>query len=339
MSASPENKSDKKAGKRFQHLMDNNKFVFVLSLLIAFFIWVAVAMYKSPQESFTVYNIPITIDTENSIVSQRGYVNFWQSDEKIDVTVTGPRYMVTALTADDILVTAVLNSVSSAGISELELRVTLMENSQELTISAMSKTSIEVYFDAELEKDFDVQIDTDVFQDHLPEGYDMTAELTVSTVKLKGPETEVNKIISVVANPQLADEMLYKTTILPVDLNLEGATAADTVSVNKYIEIVEGQEYFVNVNISRQAALAPNVQFTGTAPDSVEVAYSMDSIAVNIDTEYDYEEQQLDVLTLDYADLPSGETVYTVKLADVPLPQGVSLVDPSATLLVTVTVS
>ena len=105
--------------------MENNKFVFLLSLIIAFGVWVAVAMYKSPQESFTIYNVPIQIDTENSIVSQKGYINFWQSDDKIDVTVNGPRYMINTITADDLIVTANLNSVDSAGISQLNLKVEL----------------------------------------------------------------------------------------------------------------------------------------------------------------------------------------------------------------------
>ena len=125
----------------------------LVSLVIAFFIWVAVAMYASPEESYTIYNIPITVNTENSLVSQKGYKNFWQSDEAIDVTVTGPRYLITSLTPDDIIVSANLNTVDSSGVSQLALRVGLRQESQDITISQQSKTHVDIYFDAELEKE------------------------------------------------------------------------------------------------------------------------------------------------------------------------------------------
>ncbi|MBQ8209322.1 MAG: hypothetical protein IJZ35_01915 [Clostridia bacterium] len=338
MSNSPEKKEARK-GFSFRKLMDNNKFVFLISLIIAFFIWVAVAMYKSPEESYTIYNVPITISTENSIVSQKGYTNFWQSDEKIDVTVTGPRYLVTALTADDLLVSANLNTVDSAGISELDLKVSLKENSTEITISEMSKTTIEVYFDVESEKEFDIVIDSNQIPEHIAQDYDFeSAELTVSTVALKGPETEINKIVSVVANPKFPAELMYATQTLEVDLSLEGASAADTVSVNEYVNKVDEVDYFVKVNISRTAQLVPDVAFTGNKMNDVIVEYDVEQIGVKIDTEYEPVADKLTLLTLDYQAIEAGEHKYRVKLADV-LPSGVTVTDEIDTVEVTVTVS
>ncbi len=336
MSKTPEAKKEHKGLGR---LMDNNKFVFLISLIIAFGIWVAVAMYKSPEESYTIYNVPITIATENSIVSQKGYTNFWQSDEKIDVTVTGPRYLVTALTADDLLVSANLNTVDSAGVSELDLKVSLRDNSSEITISEMSKTSIEVYFDVEREKEFDIVIDSNSIPEHIAQDYTFEgAELTVSTVLLTGPETEINKIVSVVANPEFSDELMFSTQTLEVALSLEGASAADTVSVNKYVNYVNETEYFVKINISRTAILTPVVSFTGNRTSEVTVDFSIDSFNVKIDTEYDPIEEKLTLLTLDYQQLEKGEHTYNIKLEDV-LPSGITLLDDVDTVNVTVKVA
>lgn len=335
MSNSPAKKETRKG---FGRLMDNNKFVFLISLIIAFFIWVSVAMYKSPEESYTIYNVPITIATENSIVSQKGYTNFWQSDEKIDVTVTGPRYLVTVLTADNLLVSANLNTVDSAGISELELKVSLKESSTEITISEMSKTSIEVYFDVESEKEFDIVIDENGIPERIAQDYDFeSAELTVSTVMLKGPETEINKIVSVVANPEFSDELMFSTQTLPVALSLEGASAADTVSVNKYVHEIDETERFVKINISREAQLSSSVSFTGNKLNEVTVDYSVDLLNVKIDTEYDPVDEKLSLMTLDYQELEAGEHTYKIKLADV-LPSGITLLDDIETIDVTVTV-
>lgn len=334
MSKSPEVKNKKKKG--FNDLMNNNKFVLLISVIIAFFVWVSVAMYKTPEESYTIYNVPITIDTENSIVSQKGYVNFWQSDTAIDVTVTGPRYLITSLTADDINVSANLNTVDSAGVFDLSLKVSLKEDSQDISISEQSKTSVEVYFDVQCEKQFDIVIDADAIPERIAQGYEFnSAELTVSTVMLKGPETEINKIVSVVADPQFSEDLMYKTETVPVVLNLEGATAADTVSVNKYVEFVAEQEYFVKISINRYAQFKPNVSFTGTQSGGVSVSYNTDVIDVIVDTQLEMSDS-LTILTVDYSELEEGTNTYQIALSELDLPDGVTLADSEQTVYVNI---
>ncbi|MBR3868252.1 MAG: hypothetical protein IKM66_02970 [Clostridia bacterium] len=332
-------KKEKKV-KTLNDLINNNKFVLFLSLLIAFIIWVAVAMYASPEESFTIYNVPITINTENSLVAQKGYKNFWQSDEKIDVTVTGPRYLITSLTPDDILVSANLNTVDSSGVSQLALKVSLKENSQDITISAQSKTSVDIYFDTELEKKFDIQLDQTLISEKLADGYQLnSADLTVSSVTLKGPETEMNKIVSVIADPQYPEDLLFETITLPVSLSLEGANVSETVSVNKYVTFVEDHEYFVKVNIDKMAELTPEVVFTGEQTGETTVDFNIDKIIAKIDTGFGYDSDTLPVLTVDYSELSEGQNVYSVDASEIELPDGVSLPDSTFTFNIKITFS
>lgn len=336
MSESPKKKKSVKI-KTFNDLMENNKFVLVLSLVISFLVWVAVAMYASPEESYTIYNVPITIDTQNSLVSQKGYTNFWQSDEKIDVTVTGPRYLITSLTPDDVLVSANLNTVDSAGVSELPLKVSLKENSQDITISEQSKTSVEIYFDTELEKEFDIQLDSTLMSDKLAEGYLLnSADLTVSSVTLKGPETEMNKIVSVVADPQYPEDLLFETITLPVSMSLEGANVSETVSVNKYVRFVDDHEYFVKVNIDKIAELTPVVVFTGDQSGETTVKFNIDKIVAKIDTEFGYDSETLPVFTVDYSELSEGQNIYSVDASEIELPEGVNLSDSTITFNINV---
>ncbi len=319
-------------------LMNNNKFVLLLSIFISFLIWVAVAMYASPEESFTIYNVPITVNTENSLVAQKGYKNFWQSDEKIDVTVTGPRYLITSLSPDDILVSANLNTVDSTGISQLALKVSLKENSPDITISAQSKTAVDIYFDTELEKKFDIQLDQTPIAEKLAEGYLLnSADLTVSSVTLKGPETEMNKIVSVVADPQYPEDLLFETITLPVVLNLEGANASETVSVNKYVKFVEDHEYFVKVNIDKMAELIPEVVFTGEQTGETTVEFNIEKVVAEIDTGAGYNSETLPVLTLDYSELSEGQNVYSVEASEIELPDGVKLPDDAFTFDIKIT--
>ena len=326
--------------KSFSNLMDNNKFVLVLSLFIAFLVWVAVAMYASPEESYTIYNVPITVNTENSLVAQKGYKNFWQSDEKIDVTVTGPRYLITSITPDDILVSANLNTVDTAGVSELDLKVNLRERSPDITISAQSKTTVEIYFDTELEKEFDIQMDQELVAAKIAEGYVLNStELTVSKVTLRGPETEMNKIVRVIATPELPEDLLFVTSTIPVTLSFEGANATDTVSANKYVEFVDDAEYFIKADIDRIAELKPEVVFTGEKTGETTVRINSEVIVATIATETGYDSETLPILTLDYSELEPGYNKFTVKSSEIELPEGVKIPEEPFTFEITISLN
>jgi hypothetical protein len=323
--------------KAFNNLINNNKFVLLVSLVIAFFIWVAVAMYASPEESYTIYNIPITVNTENSLVSQKGYKNFWQSDEAIDVTVTGPRYLITSLTPDDIIVSANLNTVDSSGVSQLALRVGLRQESQDITISQQSKTHVDIYFDAELEKEVTIYLDKSVFEDNIAEGFQMnSAELPVTTVKITGPATEVNKVIRAEAAPVLPEDLLFETATIPLDISLQGNSASETVSINQYVKHVDQQEYFVKVNIDRIAELTPSVEFTGEKTGDVTVSFNTETIIAKIDTESGFEGEELPIMTIDYASLKEGNNKFTVKSNEIELPEGVKIPEEEFEFVVTI---
>lgn len=323
--------------KGFNNLINNNKFVLLVSLVIAFFIWVAVAMYASPEESYTIYNIPITVNTENSLVSQKGYKNFWQSDEAIDVTVTGPRYLITSLTPDDIIVSANLNTVDSSGVSQLALRVGLRQESQDITISQQSKTHVDIYFDAELEKEVTIYLDKTVFEDNIAEGFQMnSAELPVTTVKITGPATEVNKVIRAEAAPVLPEDLLFETATIPLDISLQGNSASETVSINQYVKHVDQQEYFVKVNIDRIAELTPSVEFTGEKTGDVTVSFNTETIIAKVDTESGFEGEELPIMTIDYASLKEGINKFTVKSNEIELPEGVKIPEEEFEFVITI---
>lgn len=323
--------------KAFNNLINNNKFVLLVSLVIAFFIWVAVAMYASPEESYTIYNIPITVNTENSLVSQKGYKNFWQSDEAIDVTVTGPRYLITSLTPDDIIVSANLNTVDSSGVSQLALRVGLRQESQDITISQQSKTHVDIYFDAELEKEVTIYLDKTVFEDNIAEGFQMnSAELPVTTVKITGPATEVNKVIRAEAAPVLPEDLLFETATIPLDISLQGNSASETVSINQYVKHAQQQEYFVKVNIDRIAELTPSVEFTGEKTGDVAVSFNTETIIAKIDTESGFEGEELPIMTIDYDSLKEGINKFTVKSNEIELPEGVKIPEEEFEFVITI---
>ena len=51
----------------FESLLNNNRFLLVLSLVIALAIWVWVAIDKSPEVQTVITNVPVKINLENSV--------------------------------------------------------------------------------------------------------------------------------------------------------------------------------------------------------------------------------------------------------------------------------
>ena len=324
--------------KSFNDLMNNNKFVLLLSLVIAWLIWVAVAMYASPEESLTIYNVPITVNTENSLVAQKGYENFWQSDDKIDVTVTGPKYLITSLTPNDILVSANLNTVDKPGISDLALKVSLKEGGQDITISEQSKKAVQIYFDTRMEKEFDINMeDTQILPEKIAEGYSLdSVDLTVTKVMLTGPETEISKIVSVTAAPELPEDLLFETATYPITLSFEGASISETLAINQYVSVVDDQEHFVKISIDKHVQLVPEVVFTGEQSGETEVSFSIETLEAKIATESQYDSETLPVLLVDYADLKKNVNKFQVNTATLKLPDGVKLPEEAVNFEITI---
>ena len=335
--SSPAKKNTRKI-KSFNDLMNNNKFVLLLSLVIAWLIWVAVAMYASPEESLTIYNVPITVNTENSLVAQKGYENFWQSDDKIDVTVTGPRYLITSLTPNDILVSANLNTVDKPGISELALKVSLKEGGQDITISEQSKKAVQIYFDTRMEKEFEIIMeDTQIIPEKIAEGYALdSVDLTVTKVMLTGPETEINKIVSVTAAPELPEDLLFETATYPIKLSFEGTNTSETLAINEYVSVVDEQEHFVKISIDKLVQLAPEVVFTGEQTGETEVSFTIETLEAKIATESQYDSETLPVLLVDYADLKKTVNKFQVNTATLKLPEGVKLPEEAVNFEITI---
>lgn len=108
----------------FSSLFYNNRFVMTFSLATAVVIWLIVAIQFSPQDERVVKDVPVKINMSSNIETFDLQI-FGISDFKVDVTVSGKRYIVASnnLSAEDFVVTANTNYVDSAGKYSLKLDV------------------------------------------------------------------------------------------------------------------------------------------------------------------------------------------------------------------------
>ena len=243
----------------------NKKFLVTLSVICSVLIWATLAINISPVESKTVSSVPITINVDTikenfgldfvEIISPESFRKL-----ELDVKVSGRKYMLTQLTADDFSAVASANkSISKPGSYDFTLLVTCKNPMLDVKIEQNSQ-QIYVKFDRFVEKEFTVS-NVKAVGATIPPDSNLTMGTpytNVSTVSVYGPETEVNQIDSVIVsadiNKELTDGETFDGTIVFLNENGDqlhlnhltvGTDVTETVSVT--IPIRTSKEFKIGV--------------------------------------------------------------------------------------------
>lgn len=181
----------------FQRLMQKNYVIFIFALVISLIIWIYMSFNStSVNTTFTIRDIPIQMELSEES-RDLGLQVFPSGEAKASVTVTGNRTVLGLLNENDITVTAAAGSINSPDSNvTLPVSATKRSSRSNFEINSVSPTSITVTVDYYKESDFQIQ-DGVVF--YLEDGYYGSTSLSVNSVKISGPQTEVLKIKKVKA--------------------------------------------------------------------------------------------------------------------------------------------
>ncbi len=271
----------------FTELLNDKRFVLIISFVISFVLWMWVAIEKSPETQRVISGVPVQINLENSVPQQLGLEVFGNSEFTIDVTVKGKKYVTSSLDADDIVVTANTNYVDSSGVKTLQLKVSQKESDSDYEIASYSSNYIEVYFDTykEVELPIEGKIETNLSK-IVPDSCIVgDTVLSKNTVLISGPATEVNKILSINANIKV-DKVLDKTTTFDPVFKI---VTSDGSSL-EYVKMqTEESDITVTVPVLKEVVLPTVVEFRGAPayfinnPLSYTVYPSKVNVAVPVD--------------------------------------------------------
>ncbi len=193
-------------GVTLRSLFNNNKFVALLSIFCATLLWFAVCMQQTTDFNGTVSNVPVTVSYDNSMAQDLGLELIGDIKTTVDVHVTGTRYAITSLDADDFSARISLSSVTKAGSYILSIEVIPKASSSDYTITSWSPAEVELTFDKIVSKTLPVEIITPNLT--ASEGYLMeTAYADVDYITVTGPQTEVNKIAHCAVNIATEQEL------------------------------------------------------------------------------------------------------------------------------------
>ena len=252
---------EEKAGRRFtlQALFNDNRFVAILSLVLALIMWFVIYLQNTPNSNETISNVPVSISYENSMAQDLGLEIIGDATATVDVNVTGSRYTVQNLTADDFTARVSLSSVTRAGTYTLSIQVIRNVVSDEYTITSWTPEEIQLTFDQIVTRTFPVEVNTPNLT--AADGYLMeTPYADIDYVTVTGPQTEVDQIsrcaVTIDAERELTETLTTSGTIQFYDAagsviyrqNLEYDHDTVTVTIPIYkTRTLDLQVEFVNV--------------------------------------------------------------------------------------------
>ena len=316
-------------------LLSKDYVVFIVSAILAVFLWAYVNVNMTPQVTATIENVPVSIDSA-SLSEIYGISVMDKKDFFVDVTVTGERYIVDREDIkNQINVVADISDVSGSGKTELSLRATT-ENDN-IVIVGLSKQAISVYLDYQDSKSFSVMPNARNESFNLPQGYSYGdfKVTTASKITVKGPATEIEKITGVEAVFDI-DEKAIETKTYNAALKVVSDRYVDTTYVSFFNGKTEINEVKVSVPVLKLARLKTQVDFVGAPSPAYEYSakISVSELQVAMPEKMLESTSTIVIGTINYNTLRPGTNEYEVNTKDIKV-GGVTIMD-EATIKITV---
>ena len=227
-------------------LMQNNKFIFVLAILISFSIWLYSGLGATNDTNVTLSNIPIQIELTDE-ARDNGLQIFSGSEQTASVTVTGNRAVLGAVNESDVTVTAAANTINSPNTYDLAVSASKTNPSANFQItSAVVPSSIRVVVDYFRESTYHIQDNHIVYK--VADGYYGVTSLSSKAVVISGPQTEIygtlTESVETDAELVLYDKNNNKLSTELFTMDVKTVKATVTVLPEKTVEV---KPTFVNI--------------------------------------------------------------------------------------------
>lgn len=300
-------------------IIRNNKILMVFSLLISFGLWVWVSVEKSPIVQKVIADVPVNIELSGSVPEQLNLQIFGDTNFKVDVTVSGKKYVLASIDKDDIIISAVTNYVDSSGTKTLQLKYSVAGGSEEFDIISLSSSYIEVYFDIFKEVELPLQAEfTNDINSLLPEDC-ILGDIVFSkqAVTVSGPASEINRISKVVANVNLTEQLEKNTTLVP-----EIQIITEDGSKLEYSQIDSGSEDItMSISVLKKVTLPASVTFKNAPAnfslDTLKYTVSPSEITAAVPIDLVETLKSIPVAVIDFADITNGLNIFNISSAEI----------------------
>ena len=311
----------KKSKFSLSSIIRNNKILMVFSLLISFGLWIWVSVEKSPIVQKVISDVPVNIELSGSVPEQLNLQIFGDTNYKVDVTVSGKKYVLASIDKDDIVISAVTNYVDSSGKKTLQLKYSVADGSEDFDIIALSSNYIEVYFDIFKQVELPLQAEfTNDINSLLPEDC-ILGDIVFSkqTVTVSGPASEINRISKVVANVNLTEQLEKNTTVVP---EIQIITEDGAKLEYSEIDSESSEDITMSIPVLKKVTLPASVTFKNApanfALDTLEYTVSPDKITAAVPIDLAETLKSIPVAVIDFADITNGFNYFNISSSEIP---------------------
>lgn len=326
-----------------KNLFHSNKFVLVFSLLAAIVSWMIITIVQAPDTEKTISDVAVTIPIEGSAANQLGLdiVDDGNITQKVSVIIKGPNYVVSSLSADDVSVSASLSNVNAPGRFNLELKAAKL-SAGEYEIVGTNPSTILVSFDYIDTKQFTVSAEAEGASaiEGLVAESAVVSDTNYSTLTIKGPRTEMEKIDRVAARASVNQTLSITSTFTAeiVLLDKDGNEISPTAFTITAADGTEVSTVQISVPISKVKEVPVNVTFAndpgGYASDPLEYELSFSTVNIIGPPETIDSINSISLEEIDFFNISPDKDEFEVAPV---LPDGVKLVDQIGTVKVTFT--
>ena len=185
---------------RLGNLIYNKRFTVILSIVIAFAMWLGINMTENPVRTQTFTGVSAAISIEDTVASEMGLgIVTDVASQKFSVTVSGPNYIVSSLKSDDFLLSASVTDVNAAGTYTLDIVASSNSKKNGYTFTEINPKTIDVTFDYIDTKEFTLvpKLVGVSAADGLVAETPVVSDSQQNTITIKGPRTTMEKIATV----------------------------------------------------------------------------------------------------------------------------------------------
>ena len=304
----------------FNRILNNNKALAVVSVIISALIWLFVSVEKSPETTIVIKDIPITISSES--LSALGLESYGVSGFSASVTVRGKNYIVEDKgISDKITISADTGSVVNPGHYTLRLDAQKNDSRSDFEIISVEPSTVSAFFDTPVnDREFIIEPIIESTGEIVPEGYtagNAIIDSSSAKIKVSGPMTEVNKIKRLAAVVRI-DEPITRNGSFETEFT---AVTSGSESLS-YVTYDHERKVTVKLPVYKNMTLDTAVDYVNRPSEYIEnvdfeVGITPPSVKVGVNSASSEGIENLIVRSIDFSELHEGENVFTVSAQEV----------------------
>ena len=288
----------------------------ILAVICAVIIWFALSITQYPTINKTITNVPVVFSLDDTKAADKGLEALDYKDITVAVEIKGMNYEIGGYTADDLVATVNLDSVTKEGTYTLDIDVKSTHSTDKCTVVSVSPNTVQVDFDRITTKTFELTAESPLIS--AEEGYTLgEATIEPNEVTVEGAKNDIDNISKAVVQISKSKKITEDTTIQSSDVVFYDAD--DNKIDSSQFTIKDNKNFNVSFSVYKKKTANLKVDVTG-CPDSfnsdtLPIILSTSSISVTTPNLEDSDNETISVGTIPLSNINLAKTyTFTIPL-------------------------